>query len=85
MDGRPGDLAARVRRLAEWIQAEFQVPVALLDERLTTCAAEELRREAGGPRRARPGELDRLAAQVLLREFLAAGGRFDALAGEPGP
>ena len=84
MDGRPGDLVARVRRLADWIGAEFRVPVALLDERLTTCAAEELRREAGGPRRARPGERDRLAAQLLLREFLEGGGRFVPASPEPG-
>jgi putative Holliday junction resolvase len=77
-DGRRGSLAGRVERLGGWIRAHFGVPVAYLDERLTSFAAEELRDEAGGARRdrgARPdkGQVDRLAAQVILREFLAAG------------
>jgi putative Holliday junction resolvase len=95
-DGRPGSLAKRVERLGGWILARFSVPVAFLDERLTSFAAEELRDEAAGARRdggvhagsgtrgdggtrrdcgARrdKGLVDRLAAQVILREFLAAG------------
>ncbi len=71
-DGRPGSLAGRVERLGGWILAQFGVPVAFLDERLTSSAAEELRDEAGGARRDK-GLVDRLAAQVILREFLAAG------------
>lgn len=76
-DGRPGSLADRVERLAEWIRTEFAVPVALLDERLTSFAAEELRHETGGSRRDK-GLVDRLAAQVILREFLAEGCPFPA-------
>ena len=77
-DGRPGVLARRVERLGSWILTRFGVPVAFLDERLTSFAAEELREEAEGARRDRgarrdKGLVDRLAAQVILREFLAAG------------
>jgi putative Holliday junction resolvase len=77
-DDRPGVLTKRVERLGGWILARFGVPVAFLDERLTSFAAEELRDEAGGARRDRGGRrdkglVDRLAAQVILREFLAAG------------
>ncbi len=82
MDGTPGDLAARVERLAAWIRAEFRVPVALLDERLTTCEAAEMLREAGRGVRREKGVRDRLAAQVLLREFLAAGCPFPPAASE---
>lgn len=71
-DGRPGVLTERVRRLGGWIGARFGVPVAYLDERLTSFAAEELRDEVGAARRDK-GIVDRLAAQVILREFLAAG------------
>lgn len=72
-DGRPGDLAATVRRLGEWIAITFNVPVAYQDERLTTEEAIDLLREA--PKRVRSGKgaRDRLAAQLILREFLAAG------------
>lgn len=97
-DGRPGFLAKRVERLGNWIAARFGVPVAFLDESLTSFAAEELRDEAGaerrdhGDRRDRGasrdgggsresganrdrdrGLVDQLAAQVILREFLAVG------------
>lgn len=77
-DGRPGDLTKRVERLGAWIRARFGVPVALLDERLTSFAAEEMRDEAVGGRgdgsaQRDKGLVDRLAAQVILREFLAAG------------
>ena len=77
-DGRPGALSKRVERLGSWILARFGVPVAFLDERLTSFAAEELRDEVGGAcrdssARRDKGLVDRLAAQVILREFLAAG------------
>jgi putative Holliday junction resolvase len=78
MDGRPGDLAGRVRRLAAWIRETLGVPTALLDERLTTFEAEQMLAEAGTRARRRSGERDRLAAQILLREFLAAGCPFPA-------
>lgn len=78
MDGRPGDLVARVRRLGEWIHLEFGVPVACWDERLTTHAAAGLLEEASRSRRRDKGMRDRVAAQVLLRDFLAAGCPFPA-------
>jgi putative Holliday junction resolvase len=94
-DGRPGVLSKRVERLGGWILARFGVPVAFLDERLTSFAAEQLRDEAGGAcrdsgahrdsgghrnsgARRDKGLVDRLAAQVILREFLAAGCPFSS-------
>jgi putative Holliday junction resolvase len=71
-DGRPGSLAGRIERLAAWIGDRFSIPVALQDERLTSVAAAELLEEAGGPRRDKK-RVDQLAAQVILREFLAEG------------
>jgi putative holliday junction resolvase len=73
MDGRPGELVPRVRRLGEWIRTEFGVRVAYADERLTSEEAGELLLEA--PRRVRmeKGARDRMAAQLILRDFLAAG------------
>lgn len=72
-DGTPGDLVGRVRRLGEWIRRELGLPVAFLDERRTTAAAEELLKEATRRTRRDKGARDRLAAQLILREFLAAG------------
>ncbi len=73
MDGRPGELTGRVQRLGEWIRLEFGIPVAYLDERLTTEAASELLREAPLRVRQDRGARDRMAAQVILREFMAQG------------
>jgi putative holliday junction resolvase len=73
MNGRPGDLAARVLRLGEWIRLELGLPVAYWDERLTTCAAEDMLVDAPPRVRREKGARDRLAAQIILREFLAAG------------
>ena len=82
-DGRPGDLAGRVRRLAEWIRRELELPVALLDERLTTFEAQDQLKEAPRRVRRRREERDRMAAQVILREFLAAGCPFTGMDGPP--
>jgi len=71
--GRPGDLAATVRRLGQWITGTFGVPVAYQDERFTTEEAAGLIREAPRRVRSEKGVRDRLAAQIILREFLAAG------------
>jgi putative holliday junction resolvase len=73
MDGRPGDLASRVRRLGEWIREELAIPVAYLDERLSSVEAEQMLRDAKRSVRREKGARDRLAAQILLREFLQAG------------
>lgn len=73
MDGRPGDLAPRAERLAAWVREVLGVPASLRDERLTTFEAEEMLRDANERVRRDRGVRDRLAAQILLREFLAAG------------
>ncbi len=76
-DGRPGDLSPRIRRLGDWIREELGLPVAYLDERLTTVEAVELLQDAPVCVRRDKGARDRLAAQIILREFLQAGCPFD--------
>lgn len=73
MDGRPGGLAPRALRLAAWIRETLRLPVSLRDERLTTFEAEEMLKESDRRVRRDRGVRDRLAAQILLREFLAEG------------
>ena len=82
-DGRPGDLAGRVERLAAWIRTELGLPVALQDESLTTVEAVEKLAEAPTRRRRDKGARDRLAAQIILREFLAAGCPFPPATEDP--
>lgn len=68
MDGREGDLAPKVRRLARRIFSRLEVPVWLWDERLTTVEVERRMREAGAGGRPR----DDLAATLILQAFLDA-------------
>jgi putative Holliday junction resolvase len=46
------------------------LPVTLLDERYTTAVALRAVREMGGRRRGREGDVDALAATVLLQQAL---------------
>ena len=78
MDGTGNGLTARVRDLAAWIRSEMGLPVALWDERLTSAEAAEMLREAPARIRRQKGSVDRIAAQIILREFLAAGCPFPA-------
>jgi putative Holliday junction resolvase len=46
------------------------LPVRLVDERFTTAAAQRAIREMGGSTRGRKGDVDALAATVLLQHAL---------------
>jgi putative Holliday junction resolvase len=83
MDGRAGDMAAAVRAFKEQLQAATGLPVELQDERWTSAEAERAIRDAGGRkgrgRRGRAkGDVDAVAASILLRTWLE---RRRALAG----
>ena len=79
--GDEGEVAALSRYLAEKIGQAAGVPVLLRDETLTSWEAEErlrARGEAAGRRgrprergsRARRGEVDRIAAAIILQDYL---------------
>lgn len=74
MGGTRGPQAQRVARYAEALAAQLPVCVTLWDERLTTEEAEKvlrISRKKGDRRRARAsGDLDALAAAVLLQHYL---------------
>jgi putative pre-16S rRNA nuclease len=63
--------ATEVRGLAAELQRRTGLPVELIDERFTTAAALRAIREMGGSTRQRKGEVDALAATVLLQHALA--------------
>ena len=46
------------------------MPVFLLDERLTTVEADEIMKEAGIPREDFGLYVDKIAAQIILQEYL---------------
>lgn len=62
--------SAECRRVAAELARRTQLPVALLDERFTTATALRAVREMGGSTRGRKGDVDALAATVLLQQAL---------------
>lgn len=74
LDGSEHGLSARCRRFANQLRGRFGLPVALVDERLTSAVAEAELREGGLGWQARKERVDALAAQHILQDY------FDGLA-----
>ncbi len=77
--GRPLTLRGEVGPQARWVEdyaralAEaLPVPVELWDERYTTATAEEILATVRPPARRRRGDVDAVAAAVILQSFLDA-------------
>jgi putative Holliday junction resolvase len=71
--GEDTERAIEVRRIAVELEKRTALPVTLVDERYTTAAALRAVREMGGSTRGRKGDVDALAATVLLQHALAMG------------
>ncbi|MGH7672932.1 MAG: Holliday junction resolvase RuvX [Gemmatimonadales bacterium] len=68
--GAEGDAARAVRALADDIGRRAGLPIALWDERMTTARVLAAVREMGGSARGRKGDVDALAAALLLQHYL---------------
>ena len=73
LDGTHGPEAAAARRLASGLRQVSGLPVELVDERLTTAAAERSLIAGGVRREKRRLSVDRVAATLLLQGHLDAG------------
>ena len=77
-DGQDSPLAVKVRTFAAVVARRYGKPVDLLDEHLTSREAEDRlrKRRASGQRqrRVRHGDIDPVAAAVLLEQWLARAG-----------
>lgn len=62
--------ARDVRHVADLLRARTGLPVELVDERFTTAAALRAIHEMGGRTRDRKGDVDALAATVLLQHAM---------------
>jgi putative pre-16S rRNA nuclease len=69
---------AEARRFAAALEQRTGLPVRLVDERFTTAAAVRAVHEMGGRTRDRKGDVDALAATVLLQHALALPSAGDA-------
>ena len=70
LDGSRGPEAAAAERLAAGVRKASGLPVQMVDERLTTAAAERSLIEGGMRREKRRASIDRVAAVILLQGHL---------------
>lgn len=69
--GQAGPEAQEVERFHQTLLDHLPVPVVLMDERLTSQAAERVLLAANVSRKKRKGAVDRVAAALLLESYLA--------------
>ena len=72
-EGEETPRATEVRQVAAELERRTALPVKLVDERYTTAVALRAVREMGGSTRGRKGDVDALAATVLLQHALGMG------------
>ena len=70
LDGGSGSAAASARALANELKISTRLPVSLLDERLSSVAAERHLVDQGVRRAKRKTLVDQLAATLILESFL---------------
>ena len=70
-NGEETPRCAEVRLVAAEVTKRAGLPVRFVDERFTTASAQRAIREMGGSTRGRKGDVDALAATVLLQHALS--------------
>lgn len=71
MDGTEGDRVLRTREFADKLQLLIpNVKISFQDERLTTVTGERMLIEAGVRREKRKGVIDKIAATIILQQYL---------------
>lgn len=74
MDGTEQPVTHRARRFARQLAGRYGLPVHEADERLSSAQASRMltdARQSGGRRRTRKGDVDRIAATLILEHWLA--------------
>jgi putative Holliday junction resolvase len=69
-DGTPGSLCPHIDRLAALLTEQLGIEVVKWDETLTTCGAEEILSQRGYDWRQRKKHVDKIAAALLLQDYL---------------
>lgn len=71
MDGTDQPISLHARAFAQKLRDQFQLPVFESDERLTTKDAREQLFADGGFKALQDGQVDRVAAQLILQNWFA--------------
>jgi putative holliday junction resolvase len=74
MDGNLGSQAKQVQKFARRVAAVIELPIEYIDERLTSYAAEEMMKAAKISVSQNKATIDRIAAAVILQQWLDARG-----------
>ncbi len=74
MSGAEGTQSEKMAVFAEELRRRFQLPVHLWDERLTSAEANRILREAELSIEKRAKAVDRMAAVLILQNFLESRG-----------
>jgi putative Holliday junction resolvase len=69
MDGAEHDLTRRSRRFARQLEARFNLPVKLVDERLSSAAAEDALKTARAGGRKHKLRTHQVSAQIILQSY----------------
>ena len=69
MDGGEHELTRRCRRFARQLESEFMLRVSLVDDRLSSAAAEETLRAAGKGGRKHKLHTHQVSAQIILQSY----------------
>lgn len=72
LSGETGPQAARVEAVAQRIAASLDIPLAFVDERLSSAEAKRILREQGLTEREMRGKVDSIAASLFLQSWLDA-------------
>jgi putative holliday junction resolvase len=72
MDGDAHAMTALAQKFAQRLEGRFNLPVMMIDERLTSAEAAQSLREAGITGRAQKQHLDQVAAQTILQSYFDA-------------
>lgn len=72
LNGEEGPAVQAVHQFIDRLGPALSVPIITWDERMTTCAAEDLLIAADVSRKKRKGIVDRVAAAILLQGYLEA-------------
>jgi putative Holliday junction resolvase len=70
MDGSDNPMTRAARAFGQRLKERYNLPVHMVDERLSTLVARDILNEAGVPMRRHKSRLDQVAAQTILQAFL---------------
>lgn len=72
LEGEAHAMTALAQKFAQRLEGRFQLPVAMMDERLTSAEASQSLAQAGVRGRSQKQHLDQVAAQTILQSFFDA-------------